>query len=230
VLVKTAWSLRNAVDFALRDFFRLSLAPKPIAPSREDAEAAREVSEFLKLFPWPEAQSPKSLRVVDIGCRTFFLAPALDALFRERGFLPTVHGVEVDAFRRLSDFRTRKEWGDFFAASIGNGEFHAQDFLKWHKPVDAALLLNPFVLERSVLAWGLPLSFLRPASMVGHCAKILSPGGRLLLGAPTSQELSMSVDLAEQNGFTPLHEACWVPSGRAVQTRPRFGVLLRARS
>ncbi len=225
--MEKAWSLRNSIDFALRDFFRFSLAPKPLAAPPGETEAAQEVSEFLKLFPWPETKSNQTLRVVDIGCRTFFLAPVLDQLFREKGFSPVVHGVEVDAFRRLRDFRTRKEWGEFFAVSIQNGAFHAADFLEWKEPVDAALLLNPFVLERSVLAWGLPLSFLKLEHMIEHCAKILTTNGSLLVCAPTTEELFQCKRVAEHCGFTQMHEGFWTPGPNAFQTRPRFGVLYR---
>jgi SAM-dependent methyltransferase len=227
--VQKAWSLRNSIDFALRDFFRLSLAPKPIAPSPEETRAAQEVLEFLQLFPWPQTKSPQTIRVADIGCRTFFLAPILNQLFREKGFIPTIQGIEVDAYRRLRDFRTRKEWGEFYAGLIDDGKFHAGDFLKWEQPVDTALLLNPFVFERSVLAWGLPLSFLKLEAMVEHCAKLITPGGTFFISTPTTEELTQCKTLAERAGFQQIHEAAWQPGRNAFQTRPRFGVLYQKR-
>lgn len=223
--MQKAWSLRNSIDFALRDFFRLSFVPKPTTPSLEETRAAQEVLEFLRLFPWPKTKQAQSLRVADIGCRTFFLAPVLDQLFRENGFVPTVQGIEVDAYRRLGDFRTRKEWGEFYAGLIGDGKFHAGDFLKWDKPLDVALLLNPFVFERSVLAWGLPLSFLKLEAIIQHCAKTLSPNGALLIGTPTADELKKCKSIAERAGLSPVHEGSWRPGPNSVQTRARLGVL-----
>lgn len=184
--------------------------------------------DFIENFPWPEAATPNALlKVADIGCRTFFLAPALEAIFRRRGFLPEIHGIEVDAFRRLADFRTRKEYGDYFASLIPSGEFHAIDFLEWNEEVDVAFLLNPFVQERSVLAWGLPLRFLQPGALFAHCAHTLKENGLLLVSAPTVEEKEKSDHWARQAGFLPIKTAEWHPTPRSTQTRPRLGTLYR---
>jgi SAM-dependent methyltransferase len=227
VITRRLWNLRNVLDFSLRRLAPWPLLKAPITFSAQDKALGDEVLSFISLFHWPDktSKSPARPVVVDIGCRTFFLAPALDRFFRELGYQPEIHGVEIDAFRRMRDFRTRKEWGDFFASTISNGNFHAMDFLQWEKPVDFALLLNPFVLERSVLAWGLPLRFLQPEALLRKCKDQMVPGGRLLISAPTAKELAESVRLAARVGFKKLQTANWQPTESSIQTRPRLGVL-----
>lgn len=226
MLTKRLWNFRNALDFALRQNFRWPLTRSLVSASPQDEKAAQEVASFLELFPWPRTdQSNTPLRIADIGCRTFFLAPTLDKLFRSRGFAPEIHGIELDAFRRMSNFRTRKEYGDYFAASIRQGKFHAMDFLLWKEKIDMGFLLNPFVLERSIMAWGLPLRFLQPGAIFRHCADRLVNGGYLLVSTPTAKEMAESVRLAMCAGLVKVQSANWQPGPDSIQTRPRLGVL-----
>ena len=223
MLTQTFWNWRNAFDFALRRLLGWSIRSSAFLPSSVEFRQGLEVFEFLEKFPWKEGAGP--LTVVDVGCRTFFLAEPIDRLFREMGYTPYVHGVEVDAYRRLADFRTRLQHGQANAASIAHGTFHPTDFLKWETPADVILLLHPFVKERAVLAWGLPLRFLKPEALFQRCADTLKPGGVLLVSGPTEEELEMSCALAMQFGFSVLERASWLPTSGFAQKTAGYGVL-----
>jgi len=220
-------SLRHSFDFTLRNLVTTSFRGREPKALASDLKAAAEVREFLEGFVWPQPSHRAEITAVDIGCRNFFLAPTLDELLRSQGFEPAIHGVEIDAYRRMRDLRSRKDYGDWYAGLIPRGEYHAMDFLNWKKPVDVAFLLHPFHFKRSILAWGLPLRLLKPEALFRHCVDSLVPGGLLLVSAPTPAELSCSLRLAEANGLQELQRGAWHPTSTSVQKRPRLGVLFR---
>ncbi len=220
------WSFRNQFDFTLRRVLSTPLRNTGLTALPADTQLANEVIAFLERFDWPAPTEEHAfLTIADVGCRNFFLAPALDSFFRARGWEPALHGIEIDAYRRLSNLRTRRQYGEFYAAQVPQAEFHAMDFLKWKSGLDCILLLHPFVKARSVLAWGLPLKVLRPEAIFQHAAEKLIPGGLMLVSSPTPEELELSVRFALDAGLAPLQSAEWKPGPDATQSRPRLGVL-----
>ncbi len=228
MITNRLWSLRNSVDFVLRQYFPWSLNTAVIGPTAQDVKAAQEVETFLELFTWPDAKTPReTIRIVDVGCRNFYLAPILDRMFRNRGYCPRIDGVELDAYRRLRNLRTRKAYGDYFASSVPQAKFHACNFLDWKEEAELIFLLNPFVLERSLLAWGLPLKYLQPKQIVEHCVRRLTAGGRLLLSTPSVKEMSVVSEIVESFGMERLQAGNWKASSKTTQKQSRFGALFR---
>ncbi len=58
------------------------------------------------------------LAVADVGCRTFLFAPVIERCFAAHGLRVELHGIELDAFRRFTDLRTRQDHGRFYAALV----------------------------------------------------------------------------------------------------------------
>lgn len=228
VISDRLWSFRNQFDFVLRRCIRVPVRDSSLTVLPTDTRLAQEVVDFLERFEWPTPTEPHAfLTIADVGCRNFFLAPALDGFFRQRGWEPVLHGIEIDAYRRLSNLRTRRQYGEFYAAQVPQGQFHAMDFLKWKPGLDGILLLHPFVKPRSVLAWGLPLGLLRPEALFQHAPARLIPGGWLLVSSPTPEEMELSTRYALDAGLAAIQSAEWKPGEGAVQNRPRLGVLFR---
>ncbi len=196
-----------------------------------DKNFQNESSEFLDSFPWEELlmrfSIDKKITVADIGARNFCLAPVMDNLLSSYGLDAEIHGIELDAYRRLTNFRTRKNYGDFYAKKIRSGNFHVMDFLEWNKPLEIAFLLNPFVSEHPILAWGLPLAKLQPYAIFKHLYQLLKPkSGFALISSPSDDEFEIVKQIAKDVGFTLKNSMLWNPDDSCVQKKPRYGVIV----
>jgi hypothetical protein len=225
-------NIRNTVDFFLRSSIPWGFPIAPDTPMSDvDTRIQREFEEFLSLFNWkaalstlPPATTP--LTVADIGARNFSFGPVLDRHFRTLGYEPEVHGIELDAYRRLINFHTRADYGEYFAKKIKHGHFHPIDFLQWSRPLHVAFLMNPFVTEEALLAWGLPLSQLKPYQIFEHAYHRVKPcSGIVVLSNPHPEEVEISYKIARAIGFRFGEEQYWEPAN-PVKYKPRYGVIL----
>jgi len=206
---------------------------KPI--NATDHRVQQELYEFLRLFDWSSLRDSwcvpnHPLIIADIGARNFVLAPVLDRHFQELGCdveIPEIHGIEIDAYRRLINFHTRADYGTHYAKSIRRGYFHPTDFLQWRRPLNIGFLLNPFVTIEPLLSWGLPCALFRPKEIFRHAYHLLKPqSGILILSNPDTEERDLSYKIAEEVGFSIGQSVLWEPDDSA-QTVPRYGTVLR---
>ena len=223
------FNLRNKIDFALRS--KLTWSPACRSESdlpKVDRALQTEFREFLDLWPGDLFRKlpNRPLVVADVGARNFSFGPVLEAFFEENGVESEVHGIELDAHRRMADFRTRAAYGSFYAKRMRNGHFHAMDFLKWEKPLDVIFLLNPFVTSDPVLQWGLPLSVLSPQQIFVQCRKLVG-NGWLIVSAPNEEEFEISLNLARDVGFKVAKTTFWRAKSRGIQSKNRHGAALR---
>ncbi len=225
--------LRNRLDFWLRSRIRFSKKlPPDFAPTPLDLELQKELVEFLTGFPLADRCHEVNhfdfhINVADVGARNFNYASVYDGIFRKAGFKPAVYGIEVDAYRRTTDFLTRKAVGDFFASKIPEGHFVAGDFLEFKKPLHVIFLLSPFVGLEPLLKWGLPPKLFEPDKLFEHCYKLLKPqSGLMLLSTPSFEEFETAVDLARKVGFKVGHFHKWDPTDDSPQIHSRYGIVL----
>ena len=211
--------------------FSIPIKADATIPKR-DLGFQRELDQFLNLFSWqPVLQGrPHPLIAADIGCRNFALAPVLHQLFQKLSVSSQIYGVEIDAHRRLANFRTRGDYGRFFANQVPSGQFEAIDFLQWRKDLDVAFLLNPFVSEDPILDWGLPKKFLKPTAILKHARELLERRQGILLLSSPEEEWEISFGLARKSGFSLIEKKNWHPSPISIQKKTRFGGLFRLAS
>jgi hypothetical protein len=229
------FDVRNSVDFFLRNRLRLGREVKAhLAAPETDWKLQEEFRQFFSRFDWKSLLAPFAqadpLVVADIGARNFAFGPVIDKVFEKAEVTAEIHGIEIDSFRLLSGFHTRKNFGDYYAAQMRKGYFHPTDFLMWNEPLHLALLLNPFVSEEPTLAWGLPLSTLHPERMFRHTFNCLAPqNGLMLLTCPSVEEMEIAKELAKTVGFEELTRQEWHPPKQSVQQKPRYGILYQSR-
>lgn len=220
--------IRNRLSFWLRAKLAFALDRDPTRPPPAgDVRLQSELEELFALFDWEGRVRPGPLTVLDVGARIFAAAPVLDSLFRKLGGDPTVHGIEIDAQRRLADLRTRADWGRYYARRIPKGQYHAADFLDVNIQADAIFLMNPFVTPRPLQSWGLPLRYLAPQRLFSHARNLLSPDGIFFFSSPSLPEFELASRLADQAGFHPLELRAWQPGPGTIQTQPRIAALCR---
>jgi len=231
--------LHNQIEFALRNLLRWRF---PLGEKRVHEMAVSlqsELNSFIRQFNWsivkfpsekhidgPKSSPKASLRVADVGARTFVLAPVFERLFADLGFPSEIHGIEVDAFRRFTNFRSRADYGHYYAKLVKHGEYHAMDFLKWTQDLDVIFLLHPFVTKEPLVQWGLPTRFFQPDKLLAHCVSTLrNRRGRLLLSCPTEEEFEIATRLLVQNGMKLTERHDWHPEkeNAKIQKQSRLG-------
>ena len=226
------WSIRNGIDFILRSRVRWDMEiPIKTPVSLVDQRLQEEFKQFLGLFHWQSILKdfdPLSvLTIADIGARNFAFAPILDEHFNALGYQTEIHGIEMDAYRRMINFHTRADYGHYYAKSIRSGQFHPMDFLMWQKPLQIGFLLNPFVAREALLSWGLPLSSLQPEKIFHHAYSLLKPqNGVLMLSNVDEHEIEISYQIAKKTGFIIGEARTWRTPTGASNALPRHGTIL----
>lgn len=224
-------SLRAWVDYQIREKLTFENPVRSLGNRAESIEGLqRELDEFLSGVPhsvFNGFEKRGALEVLDVGAKDFVAGPVIER-FLSRHQLPAhVHGIEIDAHRRMRNLRSRADYASYFLGTMQNGTFHAMDFLQWRGKADVIVMLNPFVIPEPLLRWGLPLRHFRPAAIFAHCRRVLGSDGVLITCAPTEHEREAIVDLASW-GFYLAHEWDWSPRKDGVQTRPRLGAVWKS--
>lgn len=190
-----------------------------------------EILNFLDAFNWNLLLKNKNtkLTVADVGARTFSFAPAFEELLAGLGFSSELFGIELDAYRRFTNFHTRADYGHYYARQVEKGEYIVGDFLKWQKQCDVIFLLNPFVSVEPLLSWGLPLSNFKPVEIFRHAFDQLEDKfGILIVSSPTREECQEALRIAKAVGFKFVETQNWAPTSSSIQRQPRFGLALRS--
>jgi hypothetical protein len=206
--------LRNRFDFFVRSRLQWGRAVDADAAVARDAPLQAEFDGCLARVDWSAALAGADRRaplvVADVGCRTFLFAPVIERRLAAAGHEVELHGLELDAWRRFTDLRTRHDYGRFWASRVKRGRFHPIDVRDFRQPLDVALLLNPFVKREPLLRWGLPLSAFAPEAIVAHLHQLLRPrGGLLLTSNPFEEELAITKRLCSAAGFRAEQEFHW---------------------
>lgn len=206
--------LRNTVDFALRRTFSFALTVQ--APLPADIHFQNEMRNFFSLYDWKTHLNDKpkdgQFKVLDVGARNFSLAPVFHSLFTKERFRPEVHGIEIDAYRRMRNFRTRYDYAKYFTSIVPDSCFHACDFLEWSGTADCVFALNPFVTTSPLLAWGLPLKNFRPEAFFEKAASVLPPAlGLLFVTNPSEEEVEITRQHLKKD-FALLEQHTWSSS------------------
>jgi len=209
---------------------------RPISESEKTHNLAEEFQaellEFFDLFSWPfskeDRPSAKGCVIADVGTRTFSSAPAIEKNFEKIYSEVEIHGYEIDAYRRFTNFRTRADYGHYYSKKVRKGFYHAEDFRKSSRKYDIILMLHPFVTPSAHLAWGLPLSLYDPRDLFAHCLRSLrGETGLFLLSSPREEEYEKAVDLTLSLGFELIDEKVWRPRQNSIQKQMRLGALFK---
>lgn len=222
-------NIRNQVDFFIRSKIRLEKElPQDFKVPLREKKFQEEIEEFLDKIDFKKlfTASKSSYVVCDVGAKNFSLAPVLDSYLRESKCLGEIHGIEIDAYRRLSNFYTRADYARYFCRQAREAYFHPIDFLGFEKNSDVILMLNPFVSKAPLLAWGLPLQHLKPAELFCHAYDLLKEKkGVLVFSSPSEDEFEMASTLAKQAGFQLGMRVSWHPKPESIQKKSRYGRL-----
>jgi len=136
-------------------------------------------------------------RIIDIGSKNFYYAPAVHTFFKPRQFV----GIELDGFHLYRGFYTNASYADYYAKQIPNTVYQVMNFKDYHEPVDGIVWLFPFVLQEDVLTWYLPRNAFEPMALFQHAREILCPTGFLFVVNTDMEEFTLTKEFLCRIGF-----------------------------
>lgn len=139
----------------------------------------------------------------DVGCASFWYAPALAAFFAPAALV----GVELEGYRLLAGLRSRRDHARANVAGVDGARFEVADYARFAEPADIVTAFFPFVTPGPVLAWRLPLSVLAPEALFARIAANLRHGGQLVLVSHDHDEAKVAIDVAMGAGLRQLGTA-----------------------
>jgi hypothetical protein len=228
-------ALQNEINFRVQNLARWrSQVSASDVDLIQNATLQNELDAFLGLFDWSALGhgrvSEDPLVVADMGARDFVFAPVFDRLFKKYGRASSIYGVEIDGYRRFTNFKARADFGRYHAQTVADGHYIVGDFLDFERPLDVCFFLHPFVTPEPPLRWGLPLSTFKPSDLFDHAFQLLAAqSGFLLLSNPSLKEFEISLEFARLAGFTLIENKTWEPTAETVHQKPRIGALFQAR-
>lgn len=203
------WSFWNGLGYSLRSLLRLSrpvyLPPEPMDDlfrgelfDREKELVERYSLGFLKSregrenyldnlltlewldFCLADEDFPSLVRVVDVGARDWYYAPALWHFFGRRSEV-RLTGVEIDPFLTYGDGHSRWDYARFYSRELPHARYKIGDFLDYGEKADVVTFFHPFLRPYEHLEGGLPLRFFHPEGMFAHAYDLLEEGGCLVV-------------------------------------------------
>jgi hypothetical protein len=229
-------NLRNSLDWNLRNLFTWSPTAVEVAEDKEAETGASWTGRYTlgeartRMTAWrwnrnlafletldrvvqePRVQrflaSRPTLKALDIGSKNFDYVDALAAVLSQAAGRRVLDltGLEVDAHRRYTDFRTRRAWAEHYCSFVPGTRYLAQGLEDHQGAYGLISWFLPFLTERPLVRWGLPASLLRPGALYDHAYGLLEPGGVLVLVNLNGDEEGLQHGLIQQRGhiFTSL--------------------------
>ena len=151
---------------------------------------------------------------IDIGSQDWYYVFALERWLRKHNRSNRepvkLTGIELDAYKLCTGFRSRIDYAIAYAEQTGNPDvrYVVDDFRKWREEGhDILFLFYPLVLRYQQLLWGLPLHVFDPEGIVASAAISIRSGGWMVVFCHTIPEHKRFLDLCQKNGaFTLLRE------------------------
>lgn len=159
-------------------------------------------------------------RGLEIGCRNFSYLPALHS------FAPLAwDGVELDAYARYWNGRTRRAYGEYMAAQFPSCRYLPGSLLDIAGCYEVIVWFLPFVFLDPLLSWGLPRRFFAPGALLEKAVSLLAPQGQLLIVNQGPHEAAEQRRLCQSLGVS--YQALGqIDSVFSPFSKTRFGILL----
>ena len=145
-------------------------------------------------------------RLIDVGSKNFYYAPALHAFFKPK----QLTGIELDGFHLYRGFYSNASYAQYYAKSVPNTDYRAMNFVDFDKPVDGIVWFYPFVMKEDVVSWYLPLEMFEPQRLFDHAREILSKDGFLLMTNTDEVEFALAEGFMQKAGFSKKGEVVYV--------------------
>ena len=155
---------------------------------------------------------------LDVGAKYGAMLPG------QAAFRPGWTAVERLGHARYLDTRTRRAWGEAFAAALPECRYVAGDVREIGGDGEQFAVITwflPFLFGDPAEAWGFPLPLLQPEATLRHVLGLLQPGGVLLVVNQGAAEQAEQGRLLREVGAAA--EPVDVTSCFSPYRRPRMG-------
>lgn len=148
-----------------------------------------------------EANWPQARAVLDVGSKNFYYAAVLQAALRPK----TLTGLELEGYRIYPNLHSRHDYAMAYIRDLPNTRFVVGDVREHPAPAELITCFYPFVFADTHVAWFLPLRVFDPLGQFAAMARLLKPGGQLLLCNQGEEEAEAAAGFAEQAGLYCRH-------------------------
>ena len=231
IMVYFIENLKNNFDFFLRNpFSRKNYYEKPEDLSNvfenkdeenyyEDlkekygCELAKNTTErrflediyFLHIFDKCLGKTQKdNMSVLDIGSKIWSYVKSEHIFFNSFCENVCLNGIELDAYRLLSNFYTRCEVAKFYTKNLKNTHYIASDLMLHSGKYDYIIWILPFITKYPLVKWGLPLRYFKPLEMLEYAYNLLNQNGELLIINQGEEEYKIQQELYKNLNLSPI--------------------------
>ncbi len=132
---------------------------------------------------------------LDVGTADWDYVFALHGFLQQRAHSSSASlaltGLEIDGYGIYPDGYSRADYAQAYVALLQDShvQMHFEDALKASPPPqDLVTCFFPFILPYQILAWGMPLSHLKPQALLSRQAGWVKPGGHWLIFTHAEEE------------------------------------------
>lgn len=140
--------------------------------------------------------------VLDVGCKNFYYAPVLHAVFKPS----QLNGIELEGYRLYPNLYSRYDYASYYISELPDTRFIVADLRRHESRADLITCFYPFVFEDTHTSWRLPASQFDPAGFFDALLRNLKPAGRLLIVNQGIDEAEATRGLCQHRAMTQLSE------------------------
>jgi len=151
---------------------------------------------FLNLFNEYFSKSIKqNAYILDIGSKNWSYVKSEHLFFKSFCQNFTLNGIEIDPYRVCSNLYNRFEIAKFYTKGLANTNYIAGDLIQHQKKYDYIIWILPFITQKPLLKWGLPLKYFKPDKMLLHAYDLLNENGEMIIVNQGEEEYKIQKDL-----------------------------------
>ena len=211
--------LRNLIKFSRTDYSELNEPKDEISFSADEKSTEIKLLERYNFYSYKHSSTvvnycqnlytlyfldkyfnvpPKeNLRVLDIGSKNWFYAPAQYHYFKSKCNTLVMDGVELDAYRLYSNLYSRYEVAKYYINRLEGANYIAGNLTNIQREYDYIIWILPFVTKYPLRRWGLPDKYFEPEVLFKHALSLLSQNGKMLIINQGEEEFEIQKNLAE---------------------------------
>ncbi len=156
--------------------------------------------DFLEAL-WPNAltlPNMQPLSWLDVGAKNWSYVESLYCFAHRLQPNVALHGIEVDGYRRYTNFYHRLDYAQTYIQDCPNASYEVGDILHHQDQYSIITCFLPFVFMEPCLQWGLPLKHFQPEAFLRHLISLLLPHGVLLITNQGAEEFEAQKKLFSQ--------------------------------
>ncbi|OGH98170.1 MAG: hypothetical protein A2104_05990 [Candidatus Melainabacteria bacterium GWF2_32_7] len=137
------------------------------------------------------------ISILDIGSKNWFYAQGEYNFFKNAYFEKKIQltGIEIDPFRVYTNLYSRYDYAKYHIRNLENTNYIKGDLMHHEGKYDYITWFLPFVSQKPLLNWGLPLKYFKPEEMLSKAYNLLKRDGKMIIVNQGEEEYSVQKEL-----------------------------------